>query len=543
MEQLDLQKRLIIALALSFLVFVGSSYFLGGKQTPKAQQDSNVSTKQEKSSTNQAPQAVSNSASLAPQTVNTPKPVPVQSADKVLVTVKGKNYIFTIDELGRISQATLLAKKYVDEDGNNIKLFDTTQVKPLEIRFSDTKLNDEAFKIAYTPSVKVLEVGDTPAQLILTQTLTDVTITKEITFYADGHYDLNIKTTKPTPYFLTTGHRPVADVSNYILAKGALIKGADGIITTIEDGDAVGDENFNSALFASAFDRYYTSFLYSFEKGLDVTVAKDQGDDPLIFVKGNENLLVHGYIGAKDHETLTAINPILIDVIEYGWFTFLAKPFFAVMAWIYSFVGNWAWAIILFTLLVKLILFPLSYKGMMSMSKLKDLAPKMKEIKEKYGKDPQKMNMKMMEMYKKHGANPMGGCLPLLLQIPVFFALYRVLLNADEMQGADGILWITDLSQMDPYFILPILMGASMYFQQKITPSNITDPLQEKIFKFFPVIMTVFFITFPSGLVLYWLTNNVLSIAQQYYINIAYEKHKVAAAAAIAVAKDKKKDI
>jgi len=541
LEQLDLQKRLIIALALSFLVFAGSSYFLGGAQTQKLQQDSNISAKQEISNTNQAPNIVKDSASLASQPSNTPQSAPVQNAEKVLATVKSKNYIFTIDELGRISQATLLAQKYVDEDGNNIKLFDTTQVKPLEIRFSDAKLNDEAFKTAYSSSLEVLEVGDNSGVLLLTQTLSDVTITKEITFYPDGHYDLNIKTTKPTPYFLTTGHRPVADVSNYILAKGALIKGADRIITTIEDGDAVGDENFKSALFASAFDRYYSSFFYDFEKGLNITVAKDKGDDPLIFVHGDENFSLHGYIGAKDHQTLTAINPELIDVIEYGWFTFLAKPFFAVMAWIYSFVGNWAWAIILFTLLVKLILFPLSYKGMMSMSKLKDLAPKMKEIKEKYGKDPQKMNMKMMEMYKKHGANPMGGCLPLLLQIPVFFALYRVLLNADEMQGADGILWITDLSQMDPYFILPILMGASMYFQQKITPSNITDPLQEKIFKFFPVIMTVFFVTFPSGLVLYWLTNNILSIAQQYYINIAYEKHKVVAAAAIA--KEKKKDI
>ena len=123
----------------------------------------------------------------------------------------------------------------------------------------------------------------------------------------------------------------------------------------------------------------------------------------------------------------------------------------------------------------------------------------------------------------------MGGCLPLILQIPVFFALYRVLLNADELQGVPWILWIEDLSRMDPYYILPILMGISMYLQQKITPSNITDPLQEKIFKYFPVLMTVFFITFPSGLVLYWLTNNILSIGQQYYINAVYAKHKAAA--------------
>jgi YidC/Oxa1 family membrane protein insertase len=163
---------------------------------------------------------------------------------------------------------------------------------------------------------------------------------------------------------------------------------------------------------------------------------------------------------------------------------------------------------------------------MLSMQKLKDLAPKMKDIKEKYKGDSAKMNMKMMELYKNHGANPLGGCLPLLLQIPIFFALYRVLLNADELQGAEWILWINNLAVMDPYWVLPILMGITMYYQQKITPSNFTDPLQEKIFKFFPVLMTVFFISFPAGLVLYWLTNNILTIAQQYYINKVYDKHK-----------------
>ncbi len=539
MEQLDLQKRLIIALALSFLVFVGSSYFLGTGQPPRVSQEANSSNTNSQIAQNQAPTVATGSNISAPRQKRANSPVPIKSNIESIATIKSENYIFTIDKLGRISQATLLAEKYMDEDGNRLKLFDDNSVKPLEIRFSDAKINDEAFKVDYIASASTIEVKDKPVSLLLTQKLSDITITKELTFYADGHYDLNIKTTKPVTYFLTTGHRPIADVSNYILAKGALIKGSDGIITTIEDGDAVGDESFSNALFASAFDRYYVSFLYELQNGLDVTVAKDKGDDPLIFVHGKEDFSLHGYIGSKDHQRLKNIDPILMDVIEYGWFTFLSKPFFAVMSWIHSFTGNWAWGIILFTLLVKLVLFPLSYKGMMSMQKLKDLAPKMKEIKEKYSKDPQKMNMKMMEMYKKHGANPMGGCLPLLLQIPVFFALYRVLLNADELQGADGLLWITDLSQMDPYFVLPILMGASMYLQQRITPSNITDPLQEKIFKFFPVIMTVFFVTFPSGLVLYWLTNNVLSIAQQYYINIAYEKHKVEVAKAKAKTKDK----
>ena len=160
------------------------------------------------------------------------------------------------------------------------------------------------------------------------------------------------------------------------------------------------------------------------------------------------------------------------------------------------------------------------------MQKLKELSPKVKEIQEKYKGDPQRMNAAMMELYKKHGANPLGGCLPMLLQIPVFFAIYRVLLNAVELQGAPWILWIDDLSRMDPTYILPILMGASMYFQQKMTPTNFTDPMQAKVMQFLPVIFTFFFITFPSGLVLYWFVNNLFSILQQFIVNKQFENAK-----------------
>jgi len=268
---------------------------------------------------------------------------------------------------------------------------------------------------------------------------------------------------------------------------------------------------------------------------------KQTDDNPLIFVEGTQNLHLGGYIGPKEYHTLKAINPELTDAIEFGWFTFLSKPFFKVLLWIHGLIGNWGWAIILFTLLVKLILFPLSYKGMMSMQKLKDLAPKMKELKEKHKGDPAKLNSQMMEMYKKNGANPMGGCLPMLLQIPVFFALYRVLLNADELQGAPWIHgWIENLAIADPYYILPVLMGVSMWFQQKITPNNFTDPLQEKIFQWFPVIMAGMFIImpFPSGLVLYWVVNNIFTIGQQFVINAAYKKHKAAAVVAHKKGKD-----
>lgn len=444
-----------------------------------------------------------------------------------------------MDAFGRIAQVELLEAKYRDDEGNNLKMLNVDKVKPLEVRFSDAKLNEEAFKTPYVNAgSETVDLSSGPQTLTLTQSLSSVTVTKKITFKPTGEYSVTVATSASTPYFITPGHRPEADHSMYMLVRGALIKGADNIIHTIEDGDAEGYEKFQNAKIASAFDRYVASIFFDFDKGLNVSILKEANGDPLIFVQGADTLTLSAYIGPKEQRILEAIHPELTDAIEFGWFSFLAKPFFTVLLWINDYVGNWGWAIILFTLLVKVVLFPLSYKGMMSMQKLKDLAPKMKDIKEKYKGDPAKMNAQMMEMYKKHGANPMGGCLPLLLQIPVFFALYRVLLNADELQGAPWILWIENLAAMDPYFILPVLMGASMWFQQKITPTNFTDPLQEKIFKWFPVIMTVFFIYFPSGLVLYWLVNNLFTIAQQYFINHMYEKHKAAAVAAHKKGKD-----
>ncbi|MFK5975439.1 MAG: membrane protein insertase YidC [Sulfurovum sp.] len=532
MEQQDLQKRLTLALVLSLLVFVGYGYlFPVPKPTLKTTQIETNQTKTHTLATNQAPTVTTTNDNSAPIVTNSNKPsttlAPVSSF-RVLASVVSTNFIYSIDEYGRIGQVELLESKFRDDKGNNLKMLSPSEVRPLEIRFSDVKLNEEAFKTPYIvkSGSEKIDLTNGEQKLVLEQTLSTVVVTKEIIFKPTGEYSITVKTSIPTPYFITPGHRPVADQSMYMLVRGVLIKGADGIINTIEDGDAEGYETYKQAKIASSFDRYVASIFFDFNKGIDVSIIKEANGDPLIFVQGNENFTIGGYIGEKDEKTLRAINPELTDAIEFGWFSFLAKPFFVVLLWINDYVGNWGWAIILFTLLVKLILFPLSYKGMMSMQKLKDLAPKMKEIKEKYKGDPAKMNVQMMDMYKKHGANPMGGCLPLILQIPVFFALYRVLLNAVELQGAEWILWIEDLAVMDPYFVLPILMGASMFFQQKITPTNFTDPLQEKIFKFFPVIMTVFFIYFPSGLVLYWLVNNLFTIAQQYFINYMYAKHK-----------------
>ena len=539
MEQQDLNKRLLIALILSFFVFVGYSYFFPVQQRNSTE---TVVSKEAKTagSTHQTPTVRTTSETAAPVASSSlTNGAPAKEAVPSIATIKSDNFIMTIDEFGRISQVELLEKKYQTEEGENLKMLGANAVKPLEVRFSDVKLNDEAFKTSYVNTgSKIVDVSTSTQTLTLTQTLSSVTLTKSITVKPTGEYEVEISTSTTTPYFITPGHRPMADSSRYMLVRGALVKSADDIIHTIEDGDAEGIEKFEHAKIASAFDRYVASMFFDFDKGLNVSILKEANGDPLIFIQGENKLELHAYIGSKNERVLRAINPELTDAIEFGFFSFLSKPFFKVLLWINDYVGNWGWAIILFTLLVKLVLFPLSYKGMMSMQKLKDLAPKMKEIKEKYKGDPAKMNAQMMQMYKKHGANPMGGCLPMILQIPVFFALYRVLLNAVELEGAPWILWIENLAQMDPYFVLPILMGASMWFQQRITPTTMQDPLQEKIFKFFPVIMTLFFIYFPSGLVLYWLVNNLFTIAQQYFINHMYAKHKEAAVLAHKKTKD-----
>ena len=254
-----------------------------------------------------------------------------------------------------------------------------------------------------------------------------------------------------------------------------------------------------------------------------VSLMPDKENNPQIFINAGNSISLNAYMGPKDYKMLKSLSPVLTDVLEYGFFTFIAKPMFAMLNYIYSLVGHWGWTIIITTILIKLVLYPLAHKGMVSMMRLKDLAPKIKEIQEKYKGDPQKASMHMMELYKKHGANPMGGCLPIILQIPVFFAIYRVLTNAIELKGA-GFLWVNDLSLMDPFFILPILMGATMYLQQKITPNTIQDETQRKIFQYLPVIFTFFFLWFPAGLTLYWFVNNLFTVTHQYFLNKAYDK-------------------
>ena len=224
------------------------------------------------------------------------------------------------------------------------------------------------------------------------------------------------------------------------------------------------------------------------------------------------------FIGPKDTEQLKAAGHNLDKVVHFGFFNILAQPLFLVLTFFYGYFKNYGVAIILLTVLIKILFWPLTHKSYSSMKAMQKLQPEMQKLREKHGSDKERLNKEMMELYKTHRVNPLGGCLPMLVQIPVFFALYKVLLDSIALRHAPFALWITDLSAKDPYYITPLLMGASMFVQQKMTPTT-ADPMQAKIFMMMPVIFTFMFLNFPSGLVIYWLVNNLLTIVQQYFIH------------------------
>lgn len=238
-----------------------------------------------------------------------------------------------------------------------------------------------------------------------------------------------------------------------------------------------------------------------------ITVAPHQQD----------SIDAHLYAGPEITETLDKLGPGLGLSVDYGILWPICQPIFWVLKTINDVVNNWGWSIVIITILIKLLFYKLSATSYRSMGNMRKLQPKMEALKARYGEDKQGFSKAMMELYKKEKVNPIGGCLPIIIQIPVFIALYYVLLGSVELRQAPFVLWITDLSAKDPYYVLPVLMGLSMFVQQKLNPTP-ADPMQAKVFMFMPIIFTVLFLNFPAGLVLYWLVNNLLSILQQWYI-------------------------
>ena len=478
----------------------------------------------------------------------TPGAAAVPGAPAPAAAVQGERVTITTDVLkaeidsvgGELRRLELLKHKDTQDPSKNVLLFDRSAERTY---LAQTGLIGGAFPNHRTPftvepGARTLDSGN-EVKLVMTSEQGGVKLTKTYTFRR-GDYLIDVKhdvtnvsgaPVSPSLYvqLLRDGGALPGDSKFYSTFTGpAVYTDADKFQKVAFDNVGVKDEHALKADdgWIAMIQHYFVSAFVPPEKA-----------PREIFTKKVDNLYAVGnilplgtvapgatvsmdtklYSGPQESETLLKIAPGLDLVKDYGWLTIVAKPIFWLMVQIHNVLGNWGWTIIVLTILIKLVFFPLSAASYRSMGKMKLVTPKMTAIRERHKGDPQKMNQAMMELYKTEKINPLGGCLPIVVQIPVFIALYWVLLASVEMRNAPWLGWIQDLASPDPWFILPVLMAVSMFIQTKLNPTP-PDPIQAKVMMFMPIIFSVMFFFFPSGLVLYWVVNNILSIAQQWFI-------------------------
>ena len=394
-------QRLLVAVLLSVVFFVGYTAIFPPEQPPVEAQ-----TKSDKVELNDKTQNINQTQTTTAESeaghMISEQDKIAASASSNIVTIKNKDFLMKIDTLGRISSKELLQAKFNDKEGNHAQIIPTFGTKPLFVRFLDENLNAEATSVAYTSNTNELILIDEPQKLVLTQKLSNLTVTKELTFYPDGHYDAVVSLSEDKRYFIYLGQRPQVTEQMMTVA-GAMVYTDDEIATIIEDGDAEGRKSFSGVELISAFDQYAASIMYGFAKETNIVVERDRDSNPVVYFEALQTMKFNGYVGQKEFKVLDNINPVLTNAIEYGWFTFASKPLFLLLSWLHGIFGNWGWAIIALTLIIRAILYPLTYKGMVSMQKIKEISPKIKEVQAKYKGDPQRMNAAVMDMYKSMG--------------------------------------------------------------------------------------------------------------------------------------------
>lgn len=296
----------------------------------------------------------------------------------------------------------------------------------------------------------------------------------------------------------------------------------------IKDVSSASKRYDKSILWSGFADKYFMNSILSENNSIASVELKKNGagffesvvSSPQFTINPGQSVAVSHrlFVGPKDIDILKEQGNSLVQSLDLGWFTVIAKPLLYSLKFFYRYVGNYGIAIIIITIILKAFFFPLTHKSYKSMKGMQKIQPEMTKLREKFKDDKDAMNKAVMELYREHKVNPMGGCLPMVVQIPVFFALYKSLMFSIELRHAPFYLWVTDLADKDPYYVTPVIMGITMFVQQKMTPSNM-EPMQQKMMLALPVVFTFMFLSFPSGLVLYWLVNNVLTIGQQMYIN------------------------
>ena len=550
------QTRLLLAILLTFLVFVAWEFFFSPRPEMTAPPEPAPPTAPAKPAEKPAPPVAE--APAAPSGGSTmPSPAPAAGTGR-LITVETPMYTIVLNENEGLIQSLTL-KQYresVAEGAARKALIDSDKVNNnLRFGFEGGSVPglDGAVYTLQGGSDQVT-VKDKPEQVVLVWTSpSGIEIRKSLTFQPDT-YLIDI-----TVQVINRGTGPIQDKATLAVSRvmdespsRVVFEGLSGVIDdTLKEigvGDIEDDEGSAGQIeWVGIVDRYFMSALIPAEKtsarmqvakGAFNTITNTLVMDAVNIPAGQDQAFSYmAFYGPKNTNLLRAYGHNLAKAINFGWFDFLAKPALWFMNLIYSAIPNYGIAIILLTVMTKIILWPLGNKSYKSMSEMKRMQPLMAEIREKYKDDKKKMNEEMMGLYRTYKINPMGGCLPMLVQLPVFLALYNMLYGAIELRHAPFIGWINDLSSPDRLFsfgfsipfmeppygipVLTVIMGATMFLQQKMSPPP-GDPAQAKIMLFLPLIFTFIFINFPAGLVLYWLVNNILSIAQQYYVQKKY---------------------
>jgi YidC/Oxa1 family membrane protein insertase len=558
-----MDSRTLLALVLSIAVLLVFQYFLGGDVSQPPREKTGVEDAPAKGVSTQAPDQeygklirtdgsadVSSLSGISRPDIQVDTKSPLRRARDF--TVETDLYHLVFSEKGGTIKEYLL-KQYPTTLLDNARLVNLIDVSPphlpLGLRMASqppVDLSSQFFE-PDKESLKLTRAGEA-AQLKFTCNMSNgIKVIRAYTFHHGSYWiDLSVHLSGvgSIPCTLFLYNKPGKKVSTFTFtgpsyyAKNELheIKlddiGEKNTYTGPVDWMGYGDDYFLTALIPIVKEGPWNVLIEKKEAdGLTESRLTALKPSPKDAGQGVEVLNLGIYFGPKDIDRLNALGHNLSKAINFGWFDPIAKPLLYFLKFLYRFLHNYGFAIIIVTILIKIAFWPLAQKSAKSMKTMQKLQPKMAKLKEKYGNDKEKMNKELMQLYKTYKVNPMGGCLPMLLQIPVFFALYKVLLQSIELRHAPFMLWINDLSAPDrlmipgvniPYLggipVLTLLMGLSMYLQQKLSPSSL-DPTQARMMQFLPVIFTCMFINFPSGLVLYWLINNVLSIAQQHYVN------------------------
>jgi YidC/Oxa1 family membrane protein insertase len=555
--------RAFLAIILSFLILLGYQYFF----TPTAQPPAPVQTEQQQGAADQpAPVTTGPAPPAGAAAPAVPATVPVQPAPTIAVDENARDivvdtplYTAVFFEQGGGLKSFVLKKYRVarEEDAPPMEMVTTSNPAEFPMVFSlDNGVTVPLFKAEQ--EALHLNKGELGKLRMSTTLANGVTIERELgfdaaTYLISSSYTVTNTGSAPlqvTPAFTMSNepYKSGSTSSRYLFSGPAIY--VNGELQQIKAKKmATGSQILQGRISWSAYeDNYFMTALIPTPSNTGMVTVSAVADNTIrtVITDGTNSLTAgeskiyqyHAYVGPKKLAYLKGLGFELSEAINFGWFDVLAKPMLFLLNFFYTYIGNYGIAIILLTCLIKGAFWPITQKGMKSMKNMQKLQPKVAKLKEKFKDDPAKMNQEMMAMYKTYKVNPIGGCLPMVIQIPFFFALYRVLMAAIELRHAPFMLWINDLSAPDRLMIgfdipvlhgipvLTLLMGASMYLQQKMTPTT-ADPTQAKIMQFLPIIFTFMFINFASGLVLYWFVNNLLSILQQQLINRQVSKEKL----------------